>query len=107
MKNILFVCGRNRRRSPTAESVFGNHPNVEVASAGTNPDADTPLSAELVEWADIIFVMEKSHRRKVSAQFRLSLKNARVVCLDIPDEYEFMDSELIQILKSKVTRFLA
>jgi len=62
MKRVLFVCGRDRSRSPTAESVYGDCPDVETASAGTSPDADTPLSAELVEWADIIFVMEKTHR---------------------------------------------
>jgi predicted protein tyrosine phosphatase len=107
MKRVLFVCGRNRSRSPTAESVFGDHPDIEVASAGTSPDADTPLSAELVEWADIVFVMEKSHRQKLSTRFRSSLRNSRVVCLDIPDKYEFMDPELVRILKSKVTRFLA
>lgn len=106
MKHVLFVCGRNKLRSPTAESVFADYPNVEVASAGTNPDADTPLSAELVEWADIIFVMEKSHRQKLSARFRSSLKNNRVIRLDIPDKYEFMDPELVRILKSKVTRYL-
>ena len=106
MKNVLFVCGRNKLRSPTAEAIFASYPNVEVASAGTNPDADTPLTAELVEWADIIFVMEKSHRTKLSTSFRASLKNSRVVCLDIPDKYQFMDPELVQILQSKVPRHL-
>ena len=107
MKRVLFVCGRNKLRSPTAESVFGAYPNIEVASAGTNPDADTPLSAELVEWADIIFVMEKSHRQKLATRFHASLKNKRVVCLEIPDKYAFMDPDLVRILKSKVTRLLA
>ncbi len=106
MKHVLFVCGRNRARSPTAESVFGNYPDVETASAGTSPDADTPLSSELIEWADIIFVMEPVHRRKLSTQFRASLKNKRVVCLDIPDKYDFMDPELMRVLKAKAARFL-
>jgi len=106
MKKVLFVCGRNKLRSPTAESIFADYPNIEVASAGTNPDADTPLSAELVEWADIIFVMEKSHRTKLSQRFRSSLKNSRVICLDIPDKYQFMDPELVRVLKSKVPRHL-
>ena len=106
MKRVLFVCGRNRSRSPTAESVFGDYPDVETASAGTSPDADTPLSAELVEWADIIVVMEPAHRRKMSAQYRASLKNKRVVCLDIPDKYDFMDPELVRILKARAARFL-
>ena len=107
MKNVLFVCGRTRARSPTAESVFGDYPNIEVASAGTSPDADTPLSTELVEWADIIVVMEPAHRRKLSSHYRASLKKKRVVCLDIPDKYDFMEPELVQILKAKAARFVA
>jgi predicted protein tyrosine phosphatase len=106
MKRVLFVCGRNRSRSPTAENVFGDYPDIEVASAGTSPDADTPLSTELVEWADIVLVMEPVHRRKLSTQFRTSLRTKRVVCLDIPDRYDFMDPELVQVLKAKATRFL-
>ena len=67
-----------------------------------NPDADTPLDAELVEWADVIFVMEKSHRQKLAARFRKYLSNKRVICLDIPDKFSFMDPELVRLLKTKV-----
>ena len=106
MKHVLFVCSANRLRSPTAESVFSDYPNVEVASAGTNNDAETPLTADLVSWADIIFAMEQSHRKKISSRFRSALKDTRVVCLDIPDKFAFMDPALIAILKSKVARHL-
>ena len=106
MKRALFICGRNRARSPTAESIFGDYPDIETASAGTSPDADTPLSSELIEWADIIVVMEPVHRRKLSTQFRAELKNKRVVCLDIPDKYEFMSPELVRMLKAKAAKFL-
>lgn len=106
MTRILFVCGRNRARSPTAEAVFASHDGIEAASAGTSKDSDTPLSDELIEWADIIFVMEQSHRAKLAAGFRAALKGKRVVCLDIPDDYAFMDAELVRMLKAKVTRHL-
>jgi predicted protein tyrosine phosphatase len=106
VKHILFVCGRNRARSPTAEQVFADYPGVEVASAGTSRDADVPVTIELLEWADIVFLMENSHRAKLSAQFRSALRNAKVVCLGIPDEYGFMDPELVSLLKSKVTPHL-
>ena len=102
MKRVLFICSQNRLRSPTAEQVFSGYPNVEVASAGLNNDADTPISSELVEWADLIFVMEKSHRNKLSKKFKPHLKGKRVVCLEIPDEYEFMDPELVRLLKARV-----
>ncbi|MEO5756183.1 MAG: low molecular weight protein tyrosine phosphatase family protein [Mesorhizobium sp.] len=106
MKNVLFVCSQNRLRSPTAEQVFSTRHDIEVASAGTNHDADNPLTHEQVEWANIIFVMEKTHRTKLRKKFKASLKAAKVICLDMPDDYEFMDPELIALLKARVSRYL-
>jgi predicted protein tyrosine phosphatase len=106
VKRVLFVCSQNRLRSPTAEQVFSKRSDIEVDSAGTNHDADNPLTAELVEWADIIFVMEKTHRTKLQQRFRSALKNTRVICLDIPDRYAFMASELVHLLETKVSRCL-
>jgi predicted protein tyrosine phosphatase len=106
MMKVLFVCSRNRLRSPTAEQVFSTRRDLEVASAGTNHDADTPLTADLVAWADIIFVIEKAHRAKLQKRFKASLKNARLICLDIPDNYEFMDPVLVQLLETRVSRFV-
>ncbi|WP_439501288.1 low molecular weight protein tyrosine phosphatase family protein [Aminobacter ciceronei] len=105
MKNVLFVCSQNRLRSPTAEQVFAARRDIEVDSAGTNHDAENPLTAGLVVWADIIFVMEKAHRTKLQKKFRKSLK-ARVVCLDIPDDYAFMDPALVTLLEERVPRHL-
>nr|WP_250889162.1 protein tyrosine phosphatase [Mesorhizobium sp. dw_380] len=93
-------------RSPTAEQVFSRRRHIEVEAAGTNHDADTPLTHELVAWADIIFVMEKAHRATLQKTFKASLKKARIVCLDIPDDYEFMDPELVRPLETKVPRHL-
>lgn len=106
MKRVLFICSQNRLRSPTAEQVFAQHPGIECTSAGTNIDADNPLTAETVQWAEIIFVMEQVHRRKLSSRFGRYLHNKRVICLDIPDNYEFMDPRLIAILKTRVPAFL-
>lgn len=104
--NVLFICGKNRLRSPTAEHIFAQWPNVETASAGINHDADNPVTPELLEWAEIIFVMESAHRSKLSAKFKRYLLNARVVCLDIPDEFAYMDDGLITLLNTKVPRHL-
>ena len=106
MKTVLFVCSQNRLRSPTAEQVFANHPGIEVSSAGTNHDAENPLSHELVEWADLIFVMERSHRNKLQKRFRSALNEKRIIVLDIPDDYEFMDPRLINLLKARMSRYL-
>ena len=89
MKRVLFVCSQNRLRSPTAEQVFSNRPGFEVASAGVDPDAETPVSPELLEWADVIFVMERAHREQ-ARRIPAHLKSKRIVCLDIPDEFEYM-----------------
>ncbi|MFM9863033.1 MAG: low molecular weight protein tyrosine phosphatase family protein [Micropepsaceae bacterium] len=106
MTRVLFLCSMNRLRSPTAEQVFANHPGIECDSAGLNDDAATPVTGELIEWAELIFVMEKHHRTKLTKLFRKHLRNRRVVCLDIPDNYDLMDPELVEILKRKVTPFL-
>jgi predicted protein tyrosine phosphatase len=60
----------------------------------------------MVAEADIIFVMEKAHRNKLTKRFKSHLKSARVICLDIPDDYDFMDPDLVRILEARVPRFL-
>ena len=106
MRKILFVCSRNRRRSPTAEAVFSERDDCEVSSAGLAPDAEETLSPETIEWADLIFVMDKKQRAKLKRNFAAHLKNKRVICLGIPDDYDFMQSELVELLKAKVAPFL-
>ncbi len=106
MRKILFICSRNRLRSPTAEQVFADWPGVETASAGLDHDADNPLTPELLQWADLVFVMEQTHRNKISKKFRVYLNGKRIICLDIPDEYEYMDEGLVKLLKVKVPRHL-
>ena len=106
MQKILFVCSQNKLRSPTAEQVFSEISGIDVLSAGTNHDALTPLCDELIEWADKIFVMENTHREKIQRRFRNSLNGKKIICLGIPDNYSFMDPELIAILKKKVSQFL-
>jgi predicted protein tyrosine phosphatase len=106
MKHLLFVCSRNRRRSPTAEQIFAHRDDVEVSSAGTSPDADNPVTADLVDWADVIFVMERVHAQRLRRRFAHQLRNARVISLDIPDNFHFMDDELVRILKARMARHL-
>jgi predicted protein tyrosine phosphatase len=102
----LFICSRNRLRSPTAEEVFSGWPGIETDSAGLAPDAVTVLSIEQLAWADIVFVMEPVHKARLSKTFGAQLKGKRLVCLDIPDRYTFMQPELIVLLERKAGKFL-
>ena len=88
------------------EKAFAKWHGIETDSAGLNNDAETPLSPEQIAWADIIFVMERTHRIKLSRRFRKHLNGKRVVCLDIPDDYDFMQTELVKLLEARVGRFL-
>ena len=104
--NVLFVCSENRLRSPTAQVVFTKHPDLSVLSAGTNKDSDTPVSGDLIQWADVIMTMENVHRNRLSKRFRPLLKGKRVIVLQIPDDYEFMAPELVEVLKRRVPKIL-
>jgi predicted protein tyrosine phosphatase len=106
MKKILFICSQNKLRSPTAEQVFSMDKRLEVRSAGLDEDAIHALSSDDLKWADIIFVMEKSHQNKLSKKYKEFVQGKRVINLNIPDEYDFMDSTLIELLKILVPRYL-
>jgi predicted protein tyrosine phosphatase len=104
--NVLFICSRNRLRSPTAEAVFSDYPGLQVSSAGTSVDAENPVSRDQVEWADVVFAMEEVHRKKLLEMFPDALKEKKVVALRIPDKYSYMDQELIKVLKQRVSPHL-
>jgi len=103
---LLFVCGKNRRRSPTAEIIFSEYDSIETRSAGVNRDSDTVLSEEMINWADIVFVMEDKHRTKIQRKYRELFKSKKIINLNIKDNYGFMDSELTEILEKKVRHYL-
>ena len=103
---LLFVCSRNRLRSPTAEQVFADWPGVETASAGLDRDAEVPLTPELLAWADTVFVMEGAHRTRLSRRFRTHLDDKRVVCLDVPDRYAYMEPSLVALLRRRMEAHL-
>ncbi|MBS1804340.1 MAG: phosphotyrosine protein phosphatase [Acidobacteria bacterium] len=104
--NVLFVCSRNKRRSPTAESIFSNLEGVNVLSAGTSVDAETPISADLIEWADLILAIESVHRRRIQQRFGTLLRQKKIAVLGIPDDYEYGDEELVRRLHKAVTSYL-
>ena len=106
MTNVLFICSRNQWRSPTAETVWCKHPELSVRSAGTSPRAKRSISSADVRWADVIFVMEQRHKGRLKAAFTRLLEHKPIYVLDIPDEYKYMDPELVTMLKESVSSYL-
>ena len=106
VKRILFLCSRNKLRSPTAEAIFADNQAIAVDSAGLNNDAEVPLSEEQVLWADLVIVMEKVHRNRLNLKFKSSLAGKRIAVLNIPDEYDYMDPALVALLKVRCAPYL-
>ena len=104
--NVLFICSRNKWRSATAETIYKNHPIHQIRSAGTEPSARIKINSKLVIWADLIFVMEKRHKQRISEKFKDEIMDKEIVVLDIPDDYQYLDEELIQELNTKVLDYL-
>ncbi len=99
---ILFVCSQNRLRSLTAESIFDGAGGHQVRSVGTEQGARVRVTAGHLGWAEIVFVMEKRHLQRLRQKFREELDGKQVICLSIPDDYDYMDEELIDRLRDGV-----
>lgn len=104
--NLLFVCSRNQWRNPTAEEIFKNNQEHQAKSAGTEPSARIKITEKLINWADIIFVMEKKHKKRIKQRFATVVDEKELIVLDIPDEYQFMDEELVDLIKLSVLPYL-
>ena len=104
--NILFICSRNQWRSPTAEKVWSKHPGISVRSAGTSPSARKTVSAKDIQWADMIFAMEQKHKDRLKADFSRLLTHKPIHVLDIPDDYQYMDPDLVETLQNSVATYL-
>ena len=105
-KNLLFVCGRNQWRSPTAEQIFSRSPGLQARSRGLSASAVRRLTRSDVAWADVIFVMESKHKQQLLKRFREDVADRPVHVLDIPDEFQFMDPELVELIESGVRSIL-
>ena len=98
---ILFVCGRNKWRSPTAERLYRNDRRIQVRSAGISSKSPHQISTADIQWADLILVMEENYSSWIRENFR-ALNLPPIKSLDIPDEYEFMDDELVELIRNSV-----
>ncbi|MEP3478440.1 MAG: phosphotyrosine protein phosphatase [Fuerstiella sp.] len=105
--NALFVCSKNKWRSPTAERIFRNDSRFAVRSCGLSKQAVRTITHKDVDWADVIFVMEAEHKSRLRQSFRRELNDTIVDCLDIPDDYQFMDPELVELLTDRINERLS
>lgn len=103
---LLFLCSQNKRRSLTAEKIFNGYKGCEARSAGTESNSRMKVTAGLIGWADLIFCMEKKHVRRIREKYAEEIKNKQIICLNIPDEYEYMDEELQELLVSCVEEYV-
>jgi predicted protein tyrosine phosphatase len=103
--NILVVCGRNKRRSKTAESIFRKEKKFKIQSAGLSPKSPSQISETKIDWADAIIVMEDGHKARILGQYR-HLDLPVIYVLHIDDEYEFMQPELVEILEDRIPNTL-
>lgn len=104
--NLLFLCSKNKRRSITAEKIFDGVDGHSARSAGTESDSRVKATPGLLGWADMIFCMEKKHVRRIREKYPDIVSGKKVVCLNIPDDYEYMDEELQELLQSAVSEYI-
>jgi protein-tyrosine phosphatase len=103
--NILIVCGRNKRRSRTAEYIFKNDSRFNIRSAGLSEKSERLLSEKDVVWSDLIFAMEDKQKARIRELFR-DINLPPIEVLHISDDYEYQDQVLIELLEEKINSFL-
>jgi predicted protein tyrosine phosphatase len=104
--NLLFVCSQNKWRSPTGETLYRHDPRVNVRSVGTSASAKKKISEQDLIWADLVLVMEIKHKKIITSQYQ-NLDLPLIMVLDIPDDYQYMDYELVEMLQASTEHILA
>lgn len=103
--HLLFVCGRNRLRGPTAARIYEKDPRLHVRSAGVSSKSPHQISQADVEWADLILVMGPEYKAWILKHFR-DLRLPPIRSLDIPDEFVYMDAELAEMIVSATEPYM-
>jgi predicted protein tyrosine phosphatase len=104
--NVLFICSKNKWRSPTAEKVFSREPMIGVRSRGVSRSARRTVASHDIEWAHIVLVMESKHKQRLVADYPGEMRFKQTHVLDIPDDYQYMDPALIELLNATVRPLL-
>jgi predicted protein tyrosine phosphatase len=103
---LLFICSQNRWRSLTAETLAHGIDGFTARSAGTERGARVRVTEGHLRWADLVFVMEKRHLERLRSKFPEAVQGKQIICLHIPDDYGYMDPQLIELLKIKLSPYI-
>ncbi len=105
-RKLLFLCSMARMRSPTAARVFACVPGLQTRFGGLDWGSDRKATLEDLAWADAIFCMEDRHRVMLGKTFGPALRGRKPIVLGIPDRFDPMQPELVDLLLKKVPPFL-
>jgi predicted protein tyrosine phosphatase len=103
---VLFVCRQNKVRSLTAEHLYRVRPDLEVRSAGTVTFAKNQLTEDLMAWADAVFVFDESQIEAMKRRFGKKDFGKPVVCLGLPDTFDYKSQQLVLKLTAKLEPYL-
>lgn len=106
LRKVLFVCRQNRVRSATAERLFCKRPDLDVRSAGTSRDALVRITARMLEWADVVLTMDAEQEAALREMFPGHPAVSRLICLQIPDDFTFLQPELVALLEARIAPLL-
>ena len=93
-------------RSRTAESIYSDDCRYIVKSAGISKNAQVKLSEDLIIWADFVFVMESKFKDIIVDLYPIESLSKKILSLDIPDNYYYMETLLVELIKNRVNSFL-
>jgi len=105
-RRVLFICHLNVSRSATAERMFCKRQDLDVRSAGTALDARVRVNKRMLDWADVIFTMDDGQRKALEKMFPAHPAVERLICLNIPDDFAFLQPELVKLLEERVPAHL-
>lgn len=103
----LFVCSAGLLRSPTGAALAIKH-GINARSCGSNFNyALIPCSANLINWADkIVFVSAENlwqlEDNFLGHDFLLNQIEQKKIVLNIPDNFEYMDPELVKMYEEEL-----
>jgi predicted protein tyrosine phosphatase len=112
-KRVLFVCSAGLLRSATAAHVFSGEPyNWNTRTAGVSVEyALNPVTEALLTWADKVYCMEWEHHTELKYIFGETFNDLLesrgehfIEVLQIPDVFLYRDTELVKLLKEKISQ---